>query len=64
MGLKDILIKKQDYYVFQCSLKNYDDTIEYFLENIVTKICSKLLHCEVLYEEYENSTLYELSDCK
>lgn len=63
-GFERYFNKETGLLCFQCSLKNYDDTIEYFLENIVTKICSKLLHCEVLYEEDEISTLYELSDCK
>lgn len=46
---------------FQCSLKNYNNTIEYFINNIASLICEELIHCEVLYEEFSTSTLYELN---
>lgn len=45
---------------FQCSLKNYNNTIEYFINNIASLICEELIHCEVLYEEFSTSTFYEL----
>ncbi|WP_252249156.1 hypothetical protein [Clostridium sp. VAP23] len=47
---------------FQCSLKNYESTIEYFIEKIIPVICDELIHCEDLYEEWEVSSLYELKD--
>lgn len=47
---------------FQCSLKNYESTIEYFIKNIVPIVCDKLIHCEKLYEEWDVSNLYELKD--
>lgn len=47
---------------FQCSLKNYERTIEYFIYNIMPIICDELIHCEKLYEEDEVSTLYKLND--
>lgn len=47
---------------FECSLKNYDNTIEYFLDNILTKICNKSFHIEVLYSEWESSLLYEIKN--
>lgn len=47
---------------FQCSLKNYEDTIEYFIEKVIPVICEKLIHCEVLYEEWEVSELYEFKE--
>lgn len=47
---------------FQCSLKNYDDTIEYFLEKVIPVICIKTIHIEYLYEESTISTMYELKD--
>jgi hypothetical protein len=47
--------------VFQCSLKDYDDTYEeffklapYFIENIE--------HCETFYEENTYSEKYDLVD--
>ena len=47
---------------FQCSLKNYDSTIEYFIENVLSKIVEDIIHFEVFYEEDEYSTLYELKN--
>lgn len=52
------------FWEFQCSLKNYDDTIEYFLENILTEICEISYHIETLYEEDDNSYLYKILDNK
>jgi hypothetical protein len=49
---------------FQCSLKNYDDTIEYFLEKVIPVICDKTIHVEYLYEEFDVSILYELINDK
>ena len=46
---------------FQCEVKNYEP-IDYFIKNVVPIICSKLIHCESLYEENEVSTLYKLLD--
>lgn len=51
-------------FAFQCSLKNYDETIEYFINNVVPIICDKLIHCETLYEEVNVSTMYGLNDGK
>ena len=34
-----------------CSLKNYNDTIEYFLENVLAKIIEYFDYIEALYEE-------------
>lgn len=34
-----------------CSLKNYSDTIEYFLENVLAKIIEDFDYIEALYEE-------------
>jgi|GEM_PF-1141135 len=47
---------------FQCSLKNYDDTIEYFLNNILVAICEKSYHIEEFYEESNISTMYKIND--
>lgn len=49
---------------FQCSLKNYEDTIEYFIENVLSKVVEQVIHLETYYEECIYSTLYELVDDK
>ncbi|WP_346938229.1 hypothetical protein [uncultured Clostridium sp.] len=49
---------------FQCSLKDYDDTIEYFLNNILIAICEKAYHIEELYEENNISTMYKIENDK
>ena len=43
----------------QCSLKNYDGELEYFLK-IIPIFCESVKNCELLYEEWVNSELYEL----
>lgn len=37
---------------FCCSLKNYQNEIEYFVTNILFRISNKIFYCESLYEEY------------
>ena len=54
--------KETGYWSFQCSLKNYDGEIDYFVKTIIPLICSKLIHCEEYYEEWTTSILYELKD--
>ena len=54
--------RETGYWSFQCSLKNYEDEIEYFINKIVPLICDKVIHCEEFYEEWEVSNLYELED--
>lgn len=44
---------------FQCSLKNYENTIEKFLE-LVPYFIEKIEHCEVLHELSSYSEKYEL----
>lgn len=56
--------KETGYWSFQCSLKNYEGEIEYFISKIVPLICSKVVHCEEFYEEWDVSNLYELEDGK
>lgn len=46
---------------FQCSLKNYEDTIEQFIEKIVALIAEDIIHLEELYEESALSTLYVMN---
>lgn len=47
---------------FQCSLKNYESTIEIFLNIFLSKICQKSYHIEKLYEEDGISTLYKIEN--
>jgi hypothetical protein len=54
--------KETGLWVFQCSLKNYNQTIEYFLEHVLSKITKEVIHLEYLYESWIVSTLYELKD--
>lgn len=44
---------------FQCSLKNYSNTIEIFLKYVAAEICEAVNHAEVFYEEDEYSTFYK-----
>jgi hypothetical protein len=50
------------YWSFQCSLKNYSDEINVFLNDVIAIIAEKTEHIEVLYEEWNNSILYKLED--
>lgn len=54
--------KETGFLSFQCSLKDYENTIEYFLKNVLTKICEKSYHIEELYEEDSVSTLYKIEN--
>lgn len=47
------------YWSFQCSLKNYDNTIEKFLDMIGDMVDS-VEFCEYYYEEWDYSSKYEL----
>lgn len=47
------------YWVFQCSLKNYNATIERFLE-ILPYFIDSVEYCEYYYEEWAYSHKYEL----
>ncbi len=49
------------YWSFQCSLKNYDRTIEAWFE-ILPYFVEKIEHLEYHYEEWDNSKLYNLID--
>jgi len=49
---------------FQCSLKNYDDTIEYFFEHVLSKVTQEVIHLEYYYEEWTRSKFYELINGK
>ena len=47
-------------WTFQCSLKNYDYTIEKFLDIVVPYLMEEVEHVEVYYEEWRYSEKYEL----
>lgn len=49
---------------FQTALKNYEDEIDYFLENVLLNITEESYHIEKLYEEYDVGALYEIKDGK
>ena len=50
-------------WIFQCSLKNYDDTIRKFID-LCPKFLESVEHCEYFYEESDRSTFYDLEDNK
>lgn len=51
--------EKTGYWQFQCELKNYNGTIEKFID-MVPDLCSKVEHLEYLDEDWEESRLYAL----
>ncbi|PTY93031.1 hypothetical protein [Heyndrickxia sporothermodurans] len=51
-------------WTFQCSLKNYEDTIETFMENVLARIAEKVIHLEYYYEEWDKSIMYDIVDGK
>jgi hypothetical protein len=52
------------YWAFQCSLKNYEDEIESFFENVLPRIAESIEHLEYYYEEWASSVFYELDEGK
>lgn len=55
--------KETGRWTFQCSLKNYDYTIEEFFK-IVPYFIQEIEHAEVFYEEWSHSVRLELVDGK
>ena len=55
---------KSGYLSFQCSLKNYDSTIEVFFDKVLSKITETIIHLEKFYEEWEYSSSYKLEEGK
>ena len=47
------------YWSFQCSLKNYDNTIGLFLA-LVPHFIERVEYCEVFYEDWTHSMKYDL----
>lgn len=58
---RNIFHKNAGLWDFACSLKNYENEIEAFLDNVLTKI-SISATAEKLYEEEIESALYEVFD--
>ncbi|MEM5592822.1 hypothetical protein AAHH67_15635 [Niallia circulans] len=52
------------YWTFQCSLKNYNQEIEQFINEVLPKIIDSAEHIEYFYEEWARSIFYELKDEK
>lgn len=63
-GFERSFDKETGLWSFQCSLKNYDRTIEYFFENVLNKVTEKVIHLEYFYEESSRSYFYELVNGK
>lgn len=49
------------YWAFQCSLKNHEGDLTFFLEKVLPLIAESSEHIEVFYEEWSESNLYEIS---
>lgn len=60
-GFERYFNKETGLLCFQCSLKNYDDTIEIFLNTVAKEIVQESIHIEVLYEEDSVSTMYDIA---
>ena len=50
------------YWSFQCSLKNYENEIEFFINNVVPLVCEEVIHCEKLYEEDAVSEMFTIEN--
>ena len=53
-----------DIWKFQCELKNYEGTIEYFFENVLPKLAEEVLLLATQYEEEDYPTEWEMQDGK
>ena len=51
-------------WTFQCSLKNYENEIEKFLDEVLPNIITSSEHIEYFYEEWDSGRLYEFVDGK
>lgn len=52
------------FWSFQCSLKNYEGEIDFFIDKVIPVLCDSVEFCERYYEEDAYSTFYMLSDGK
>ena len=60
-GFEKTYDKSTGEFKFQSTFKNYDETLEHFME-LLPKFISELKHFEVYHEEHECSSFYELID--
>jgi len=51
-------------WTFQCSLKNYQDEIEIFFDQVLSKIAASVIHLEKYYEHWKFSKQYDLVEGK
>jgi hypothetical protein len=63
-GFEHQFDEKTGYWAFQCSLKNYESTIEAFFTLIVDNIVEKIIHLEKYYEEWTYSERWDFVDGK
>lgn len=61
-GFNNVFYPQTGLWCFQCSLKNYNNDIGKFIDNILTVIVEKIIHLEKLYEENIISTLYNFDE--
>ncbi|MGM1044834.1 MAG: hypothetical protein ACQEXX_01670 [Bacillota bacterium] len=59
-GFEGSFDRESGLWTFQCSLKNYDRTIQYFFENVLNKVAETTVHLEYYFEYSRRSTFYEL----
>ena len=50
------------YWTFQCSLKNYEGEIQHFFNEVLPNIIREAEHIEYLYEDWDESTMYDYID--
>ena len=55
-------IKETGRWNFQCSLKDYNDEIAYFIDYIIPELFIFTDKIEVLYEDWEDSKFYKLQN--
>lgn len=60
-GFERAWVKDTGYWVFQCSLKNYENEIEQWLE-MLPYFIEKIVHLEYFYEEMDYSKQYDIVD--
>lgn len=51
-------------WTFEADLKNYDDTLEEFIQTVLSLICKKIYKLETLYEEDMYPTVYIMKNGK
>jgi hypothetical protein len=52
--------EEEHIWIFSADLKNYDNTLEHFIDIVLTKICEEIYELETEYEEDSSPSIYEL----